>query len=264
MNNFETWTKTPNEQYENTQEIYTQIVGQYQRYVNHVAKWVGGIYTDTKFSDEPGDIRKYVEREKQKEAMNFLNRHLFKAPRWLVPEKLFAKINSQPDAIVSQVQRAVLSRLVTSRVLTNLYRGEIMNGSANSYTINSFFTDMNSMIFATTPTDGTDAIYQRLLQKNYVQILCDLYAGTTSSQSASSTAMVLRPSALEKDNTDVSAYVLSQLESLQTKFKTSSQVGTPVQKAHYKLLYDRVHRVLTEPRQATQPQQAAASMPIGR
>lgn len=265
MKNFEKWTKTPNEGYDNTQEIYSQIVNQYQRYLGHVAKWVAGVLTETKISDEPGDIRTYVDKAKQKEAMNFLNKHLFTAPRWLVPEQLFKKINSQPDAIISSVQRNIVGKLVNQRVLTNLYRGEMINGAANSYTITNLFTDLNAMIFAAAPANANDAAYQRLLQKNYVQILCDLYAGTQSQNAPSAQAQYMpRPTALEKDNTDVSAYVLAQLDALQTKFKTNSQVGSAVQKAHYKLLYDRVHRVLTEPRQPAPAQQSSAAVPFGR
>ena len=260
MKNFEKWTKTPNEGYDNTQEVYSQIVNQYQRYLGHVAKWVGGVMTDTKIAEEGGDTRTYVDKAKQKEAMNFLNKHLFQAPRWLVPENLFKKINSQPDAIISSVQKNVLGKLVNQRVLTNLYRGEMINGAANSYTINNLFTDLNAMVFAAAPADANDAAYQRLLQKQYVQILCDLYTGSSSQPAASSQpAYGPRPTPLEKDNTDVSAYVLAQLDALQTKFKTNSQVGSAVQKAHYKLLYDRVHRVLTEPRQPQQQPAASAS-----
>lgn len=259
MNNFEKWTKTPNEQYENTQEIYTQIVGQYQRYVNHVAKWVGGIFTDQKFNDEPGDIRTYVSKAKQKEAMNFLNKHLFKAPRWLVPENLFKKINSQPDAIINQVQRNTLRNLISQRVLTNLYRGEILNGTG-SYTIENYFADLNSMIFAPAPANPTDAAYQRSLQKNYVQILCDLYSGANAQTLNVGGRSISTGTALEKDNTDVSAMVLAQLENLRTKFKTNSQVGSTVAKAHNKLLYDRVNRILTEPRPATPASSMATVM----
>ncbi len=265
MKNFEKWTKTPNEGYENTQDIYTQIVSQYQRYLGHVAKWVGGVYTDTKVSEEGGDVRTYVEKSKQKEAMDFLNKHLFQAPRWLVPENLFKKINSQPDAIISSVQKNILEKLVNQRVLTNLYRGEMINGSANSYTINNLFTDLNTMVFAAAPANANDAAYQRLLQKNYVQILCNLYTGTSSQTASTAGIPGPRVTPLEKDNTDASAYVLAQLEQLQTKFKTASQVGSAVQKAHYKLLYDRVHRVLTEPRQPQQqPSASSAGMMPGR
>ncbi len=248
MNNFAKWTKTPNEQYEDYNALYSQIVSQYQRYVNHVAKWIGGVYSEVKFTDEAGDVRKYVEKERQKEAMAFLKKNLFNTPKWLLADEVFKKTSRTPATVLGNVQRTVLNNIVNYRVLNNLYNGELLNGTASSYTIDNLFTDLNAIIFAPTAANQADAAYQRQLQKIYVQILCDLYTGANVRTMNVGGRSVSTGVVLEKDNSDIGSYVYAQLESLHNRFKNSSSVGNSAQKAHNKFLYDRIHRVLTQPR----------------
>ena len=259
MNNIENWTSTPNESYTNLAAMYEQIVNQYQRYVNHVAKWVGGIYTDAKLEADGGDVRTFVEKAKQKEAMAFLKKHFFTAPKWLLKESLFRKISRRQDNIMSNIYKNTLGNLVSNRVMNNLYQGEILNGSASSYTLDEYFSDLNSIIFAPTAANSQDAAYQRMLQKIYVQTLCDMYTGS-SAQSATARFMIISTPS-EKDNTDVGSMVYGQLEMLQNKFKTASATGSAIQKAHNKFLYERVRRALTDQRQPKPATTAAAAAP---
>src|SRR5690606_20687987 len=46
--NILTWSKEPNEGYANARTLYSELVGQWGRYMGHVAKNVGGIYTSPK------------------------------------------------------------------------------------------------------------------------------------------------------------------------------------------------------------------------
>ncbi len=49
-----TWTKEPNDDYSNLEEIYGQVTAQFSRYMGHVARNVGGIYRTPKVVEEPG------------------------------------------------------------------------------------------------------------------------------------------------------------------------------------------------------------------
>ena len=40
------WTKEPNENYDNLENMYNQLTSQYGRYMGHVSKYVGGLWKD--------------------------------------------------------------------------------------------------------------------------------------------------------------------------------------------------------------------------
>ena len=50
------WTKEEADTYENLDDMYTQLLGQFSRYMNHVTKNVGGIYETLKSIEETGEV----------------------------------------------------------------------------------------------------------------------------------------------------------------------------------------------------------------
>lgn len=80
MNNLEEWTYTPDKNYEDLQELYDQVVGQYKRYIGHVSKWVGGRLRDSSESGGRQAGQGVRGQAKQKEAMEWLDKYLFEVP----------------------------------------------------------------------------------------------------------------------------------------------------------------------------------------
>ena len=244
MDNIEDWTATPNEPYTNLGEIYDEVVSQYKRYINHVAKYIGGVMTEEKLAEESGDIRTFVGKAKQQEALNFLKKHFFTTPKWLLKDEIFNKTKKDRLKIMQGIYNGTLSRLVDSRVMGNLIQAEQALGKS-AYTIADYFTDLNSIVFAPMPSDPQEAAFRRLMQKIYVQKLCDMYSGLSISARGSSA--VYSPG--EKGNSDVSSMILGQLEMLQNKFKAASANTTTLNGAHNRFLYERVRRAITDQRQ---------------
>lgn len=247
MPNLEKWTLTPNEQYDNLREIYSQVIGQYQRYIGHVAKWVGGVYTDEKRSDEEGAIHTFVPKAKQKEAMAFLKKHFFTPQSWLLPQGVFDKTNTRADVTMMGLYSNVLNKLLVRRVFLSMYEAELALGSDKAYTIGEYFKDLNAMVFAPAPSNAADAAYQRMMQKTYVQILCDMYTGANIKSAVVMGRTMQMGVAEIKDNFDIGCQVQAQLEALLAKFKASSAAGSAIQKAHYKFLAKRIDNALNPP-----------------
>jgi Met-zincin len=59
------WSKEEGDHYENLDELYGQILGQFRRYSGHVLKNVGGYYENFKTADEPGDIYQITPKAKR-------------------------------------------------------------------------------------------------------------------------------------------------------------------------------------------------------
>ena len=148
--------------------------------------------------------------------------------------------------IMQGIYNGTLGKLVDNRVLDNMCKAEVALGK-NAYTIENYFTDLNNIVFAPMPADPQEAAYRRLMQKIYVQKLCDMYTGSGSGNSTGGMIVIYTPE--EKGNSDVSSMILGQLEMLQAKFKAASANTTTLNGAHNRFLYERVRRAITDQRQ---------------
>ena len=54
--NLSNWTKEEADKYDNLDDMYTQLVIQFNRYSYHVLKNVGGIYETPKSVEQTGDV----------------------------------------------------------------------------------------------------------------------------------------------------------------------------------------------------------------
>ena len=83
MQNIMKWTAQPDGQYDDLSTVHKGVRGQFQRYVNHVQKYLAGRYVN----NAPGQpAHDYVPRALQQEALQWLDRHVLEAPYWLYPD----------------------------------------------------------------------------------------------------------------------------------------------------------------------------------
>ncbi|MDB5132160.1 MAG: hypothetical protein JWR02_1909 [Mucilaginibacter sp.] len=167
------WTREENKGYEDLDNMYNQLTTQFNRYMGHVAKNIGGIYENPKTVEEAGVIYEYTPAATQREAMEFLNRQLFTTPKWLLDQNILADIGETPVQVVYRSQDVVLNRLITAHTLNKLLAGEAANGTS-AYKITDFFGDMQNDIFTEVKNSQAIDVYRRNLQKLYVEKLIAL------------------------------------------------------------------------------------------
>ena len=239
MENIGEWTKEPGQGYSNLKDYYKEVISQYKRYLNHVGKWVGGVYEENKTIEQPGAVYTHVEKSKQKEAMAFLKRNLFEPQMWLFPTEVMNKISTRPESVIEGVFKSVIGKLLGSQKMENMNNDEFMNGSA-AYSMNDFFNDMNSSILTPVSSDKSKAIYQRLLQKSYVRYLIDLSEGKNSSANG----FTVINEGEHTDNTDITAMACYQLKNILAKVK--GMKGDAINSAHYQYLASCIEKSLTK------------------
>ena len=71
MPNLEKWSSRVGKSYAELEELYNALIGQYRRYMGHVAKNIGGVYEDPKTSDMSGQPFRIVPVATQQEAIQF-------------------------------------------------------------------------------------------------------------------------------------------------------------------------------------------------
>ena len=167
------WTKTPNESYEDLTNMYNQLTAQFNRYMGHVAKNIGGIYENPKTVEQEGVVYENTPAATQKEAMDFLNRQLFITPKWLLDEKILADVDETGVAIVYRAQDPILTRIVSVHTMNKLLEAEAADGPS-AYKVTDLFGDLNRSIFTELKTNAPIEIYRRNLQKLYIDKLIEI------------------------------------------------------------------------------------------
>jgi hypothetical protein len=76
--NIEKWTYEEGKSYDNLEELYGEVLGQWNRYMGHVRSNIGGIYENDKTYEQKGPVYTHVSEAKQREAMNFINAQAFR------------------------------------------------------------------------------------------------------------------------------------------------------------------------------------------
>lgn len=168
------WTTEEGKNYDDLQELYGNVVNQFNRYTGHVVSNVGGIYEYYKTADQDGAVYTHTEKDKQERAVKFLNDQLFATPNWLVDAEILGRI--QQDGLVERMratQVRILNRLTMEDMLMRMIENEALNG-ASAYTIAGLFTDMRQGIWGELYNGRTIDTYRRNLQKEHVNRLGEL------------------------------------------------------------------------------------------
>jgi hypothetical protein len=236
------WTKEANKDYSSLNEMYGQLVGQFGRYMGHVAKTIGGIYTTPKMTEEAGVVVEFASKAKQKEAMQFLQDQLFRTPKWLVDNNISDYTGSNKLTIVGNVQNNVLNRLVGYNTFNKLFRFEAED--ANAYTANEMISDLRKGIWSELALRQPIDIYRRNLQKSFVESLNkiinpDMGAGTI--------VFSFGPAAPVMNNrtTDAISIAKAQLRTLASEIRTALPLYKDANsRAHLQDVLDRINETL--------------------
>jgi hypothetical protein len=164
------WTKEDNDLYTNMLDIYRVVLNQYLRYSTHVLRNVSSVYETYKSVEQPGDVYTRSPKEKQKEAVAFLQKEVFTTPQWLLNEEILNKINA-PSRIwgVPSAQNIVLDQVLNMRVFNTMLMTEQRFGKEGTYTLAEFLDDVKAGVWSELKTGKSIDIYRRGIQKNYIQ-----------------------------------------------------------------------------------------------
>lgn len=91
MDNLEQWTKTDDKDYFPLRRRYLSILSQYDNYIGHIVRHVGGHMDDNCDRDENLAINQHLPKAKQMEALEFLDQWLIKEQTWLFQKPLMEK-----------------------------------------------------------------------------------------------------------------------------------------------------------------------------
>ena len=242
------WTKEPNESYDDLENMYGQLTSQFNRYMGHVTKNIGGVYENPKTVEQVGKVYENVPAATQKEAMAFLDAQLFTTPKWLLNDFILSNTQGNGLLIISNLQNTTLTRLLSNHTLYKLISAEAEDGAA-AYKISDLFTDLNGSIFREVKAGQAIDVYRRNLQKLYVDKLITLVKPTPpvdpalAALQAGSRRTGGAPRDAEKESTDVVSVAKAQLKAINAMIKSSASADS-MTTYHLQDLSDRINEAL--------------------
>ncbi len=167
VQNLPQWTKQPNDKYEYLSGMHQAATQQYRRYLNHVLKYIGNRYVGFVGDKE---VYKEVPKEKVKEAVAYIDQHLFTTPLWLYPQEITDKIGVDVDASILGQQNTTLAYLLAEGVVYRIANQASV--SQNPYTADEYLNDVFAAVWK--PLNASDArqnTYRRGAQRAYIEQL---------------------------------------------------------------------------------------------
>jgi len=177
MNNLRDWTYVEGSDYSELNEMYGEVQSQFNRYMGHVGRYVGGVKEEYKNADQEGVVYTHAPKAKQKEAIKFLNEELFNTPKWMLDDEI---INRLRDYGTVESMRSMQVRTLNStlewRKLGRIIENEAMNGS-EAYGIMELMADLRGGIWGELRRGETIDTYRRNLQRAHIDRLETLMTG---------------------------------------------------------------------------------------
>ena len=171
MPNLIEWTTEDGETYDELEYMYNQVLGQFRRYMGHVANNIGGVYQYYKTADQNGAVYTHVSKEHQKACVNFLNNHLFNTPYWMIEKDILNKIEfAGMTNRIRTVQSSYLNNILDFGKMARMIENEALNGN-NAYTLENFMNDVKNGIWSELRNGKKIDVYRRNLQRTYIQRL---------------------------------------------------------------------------------------------
>ena len=221
MQNIEKWTAQPDGEYEHLNEIHRAARAQYQRYVNHVQRYLFSKYVNNVPGQKPNDV---VPRELQKEALQWIDRNVMEAPMWLYPESVVTKLGVDYIDEIRSRQQTVIAMLLSPGAIMNLHSAQMQWPEA--YPVEEYLNDIFAMVWKPlTAKDELQNNFRRFQQRTYVDFI------DTALNSNNATAQ----------RSDAILYFEQHLDKVEGYLKAQQAGGINAQ--HYKNLLLRVKKM---------------------
>jgi len=240
------WTKEEADKYENLDDMYNQLLIQYNRYMGHVLKNVGGIYETPKSVEQSGDVYEPTPKAMQKDAVSFLNKQLFETPNWLFDKNILNKIsNPVSTESVGNIQINVLNSLFRTSRLNIMSISSNRFGTAATYQVDEMLDDTKKGVWSELTTKKPIDNMRRNLQKAYAEALINVLNPPSAPVVSGLPISLAALFNSNVKNTDVPSIVRAHLTSLRNDILAAIPGTTDkLSKYHLQDVAERIKRAL--------------------
>ncbi|MFW6010701.1 MAG: zinc-dependent metalloprotease, partial [Gemmatimonadota bacterium] len=166
------------ESYEDLEELYERLVGQWADELGHVVTVVGGVFRHTKYGGQEGAVHTPVPRNEQEDALEFLLENAFRTPDYLIDAEVLRRIEATGTVDrIREEQMDLLDGLLQDDRLGRLVEAEAVR-SGDPYPLADMLEDLRDGIWEELD-EGSVRVdpYRRNLQRAWVEAMADKLNG---------------------------------------------------------------------------------------
>jgi hypothetical protein len=232
--------------YDDLNEMYGRLIGQWATELGHVAVVVGGVYRDEKYPSQSGVIYTPVPRETQAGAVRFLLENAFTTPTFFFDQEVLRRI--EPSGSVDRIrvrQAALLNTVLNDARLNRLVEQEAVLPDGQSYTVAALLADLRRGLFseAAAARPLADA-YRRNIQRAFVDQLERLITTPLAPPTPPGPPSPFAQPAVPRPG-DARALARAEMRDLDAQLRTAIIRTTDREtRAHFEDLRARIDRVL--------------------
>ena len=162
------WNAEEADMYTNVSRMYEALIGQYNRYLGHVAANIGGRFVTNRSIEQEGAKYEPVPKDRQKKALDFLNENLFNKPAWLVDVPYIYNLTDRPDSYLYTLVNGVVSagNLLSVAKLDRME--QFAQTDKANYAAEEYLSDLTGMVFSELWKGTAVDSYRRYLQRRFV------------------------------------------------------------------------------------------------
>ncbi|PRX45703.1 zinc-dependent metalloprotease [Salegentibacter salegens] len=237
------WTAEDGKNYDDLDDMYGQVLSQFNRYMGHVTANIGGVYEHYKTYDQEGAVYSHVDADRQKKAMNFLHNQLFETPEWMIDQEIFNKIefDGQVERIRNMQERS-LNNLLDFGRMARLMENEEVNGD-EAYGLIDMMTDVRTGIWSELSSGQNIDRYRRNLQRAYIERMEHLMTEEQSEIPSRYRSWISR-SNIDVAQSDIRPVVRGELKRLQNQIRRAANRGDRLTRYHLQDALERIDLIL--------------------
>ncbi len=236
------WTAEDGKNYDDLETMYGQVLGQFNRYMGHVASNIGGVYEYYKTYDQEGAVYTHVDSDHQKKAMKFLQDQLFTTPDWMLDNNIFNKIESAGHIErVRGIQTRTLNNMMDFGRMQRLLENESINGS-QAYGLYDMMKELRRGLFSELRTGRKIDIYRRNLQRAYIERM-EFIMTNEQPQVPAAFRRFVRATNVDVSQSDIRAVVRAELKSLRSQLRNARGADS-MSRIHIADALERVNNIL--------------------
>jgi hypothetical protein len=235
------WTSESGKDYGDLEELYNQVIIQWNRYNGHVKSNIGGVYETFKSYDQEGSVFTPVPKNIQKEAMSYLQKQSFQTPTWLLDENILKRIEHAGSVDrIRNYQAGILNQLLDPSRIARLIEAESVSGK-QAYTPMDLFTDLRSALWSELSSVRVIDTYRRNLQRAHIERLKFLMEEEPTPPPVNQRSMMGYTS-IDVSQSDIRAIARAELKSLRTQITRALGQTTDTMTRYH--LEDCVQRIM--------------------
>lgn len=221
MPNLMEWTREeekPYKDFSDLEEMYGQVLGQFNRYMGHVRTHVGGVMEVYRASGQEEPVYTHNSKEMQQSAVAFLNENLFQTPSWLMEEEIIARTGDFGALErIRSLQVNTLNGILEWGRLGRVIENEALNGS-EAYRMTELFDDLRKGIWTELSRGSSIDVHRRALQRAHIERLELLMTGEV--EVPAQFRRFLGPQ-INASQSDIRPMVRGELKTLQRQIKAA-------------------------------------------